>query len=439
MWQTVWLEYVSGPNYLDRSDYYVRADPWTGQITASICVGGEYSTDLNEFALECEIFDDGDRSISTVGYSMIQQPNQLSVPLITLKVDPASIVLWSPQNPKLYEAHFRLIDGRKDEEPVIDELRCTFGFREISAAGNKLLLNKEPIYLKFALYQGYWVEGLWTAPSDDAIKHDLDLLVEMGFNGVRLHQKVEDPRLLYWADKMGILLWGEMANSRTFTGLSRDLLLHEWTQAVRRDRCHPSIIAWIPINETWGLMNQGTADEQSFTRGIYHLTKGEDPTRLVNANDGYSLVDGATDLCSVHIYRQSGEFAKNIPETYPADELSDPSEFQWCTKWYMKGGKYHGEPVLITEWGGWGMNLDDPDAIPDQFTGWGYQGILYKTWEEILGLYEKTIKIFMDRKWIVGHVYTEFCDQYQELNGMLTFDRRPKGDLTILKRINDLL
>ncbi|HME51479.1 MAG TPA: glycoside hydrolase family 2 TIM barrel-domain containing protein [Candidatus Lokiarchaeia archaeon] len=430
IWQTVWLEYVT-PNYLDRSDYYIRADPWTGEITASINVGGEYSKDMEEYALECEIFD-GDRSVSTIGYSMVSRFQLLSFSPLVMKVNPSKIELWSPSNPKLYDAHFRLVDGRKDDEPVVDEIHCTFGFREIAAEGQKLMLNKEPIYLKFALYQGYWVDGLWTAPSDEAIKHDLELLLEMGFNGARLHQKVEDPRLLYWADMMGVLLWGEMANSRKFTGLSRDLLLHEWTQAVRRDRCHPSIITWVPINETWGLLNQSGADEQELTRSLYHLTKGEDPTRLVNANDGYSLVDGATDLFSIHIYELPELFNKTLPADCPEDS-------EWASARYMKGGRYHGEPCLITEWGGWGMNLDEPYTKPDQFTTWGYQGILYPTWEEILALYKAEIEIFADRKWIVGHVYTEFCDQYQEMNGFLTFDRRPKGDLAILKQINDML
>nr|MDO8112356.1 glycoside hydrolase family 2 TIM barrel-domain containing protein [Candidatus Sigynarchaeota archaeon] len=437
IWQTCWLEFVKSPFYLDRSDYFVRANPWTGEITAKMGFTGKFTEKESEIVLECEIFD-GTKSISIPGFIMIGRSNQTNKGPISLKVDTKTIQLWSPKTPRLYEARFRLIDGSRDDEPVLDEIRCTFGFREVIASGNKILLNKEPISLKFALYQGYWVGGLWTAPSDEAIKHDLEMLFQMGFNGVRLHQKVEDPRLLHWADKMGLLLWGEMANSRQFTGLSRDLLIHEWTTAVRRDRCHPSIIAWVPMNETWGLANQSLPDEQAFTRSLYHLTKAEDPTRLVNANDGYSLVDGATDLCSVHIYQTPEEFAKNLPEQHP--KVKDPSDFKWCTKWYMTGGKYHGEPVIISEWGGWGFNVDDPNAKPDPFKGWGYQGILYKTWDEILALYEKEIKTLVARRsWIVGHVYTEFCDQYQELNGMLTFDRRPKGDLAKLKRINDLL
>jgi beta-galactosidase/beta-glucuronidase len=435
IWQTVWLEYMSAPCYLDRSDCYIRADPWTGEIEASIGVAGRRNAgSMKVLVVECEIFD-GETSISESGYFLNASSSILGFSPIKLKVDPAAIQLWSPATPKLYEARFRLVDGSLDEEPVLDELWCTFGFREIKASGNRILLNNEPVYLKFALYQGYWVDGLWTAPSDEAIQHDLDLLVEMGFNGVRLHQKVEDPRLLYWADMKGILLWGEMANSRKYTGLSRDLLLHEWTQAVRRDRNHPSIIAWVPINETWGLANQNRADEQSFARSLYHLTKGEDPTRLVNANDGFSLVDGATDLFSIHFYEQPEKFAVTLPEEFP----ETGPENEWADKRYMTGGRYHGEPVLITEWGGWGMNLDEPDATPDPYKGWGYQGILYRTWEEILALYRAEIEIFARRKWIVGHVYTEFCDQYQELNGFLTFDRRPKGDLAMLKHINDLL
>nr|MDO8088792.1 glycoside hydrolase family 2 TIM barrel-domain containing protein [Candidatus Sigynarchaeum springense] len=434
IWQTVWLEYVGQPYYLDRSDFYLRA-AWSGHVTGFMNIAG-VAPNKKSLVVECAIFD-GDKQVSKTGYFAMIVP-RFEEQRIELDVDPLAIQRWTPRTPKLYEARFRLIDGNSDDETVLDELRCTFAFREVSIEGNKILLNKEPIYLKFALYQGYFPESLWTPPSDDAMKKDLELLLEMGFNGARIHQIVEDPRFLYWADKMGVLLWGEMANSRRFTGRSRELLLHEWPAVVRRDRNHPSIIAWIPINETWGLANKSLPDEQEFARALYRLTKGEDPTRPVNANDGYSLIDGATDLFSVHIYQQPGEIVNNIPEKYP--KVKDPADFAWCTKWYMTGGKYHGEPVIISEWGGWGMNLDDPNAKPDQYKCWGYQGILYKTFDEVLNLYERTIKAFVARKaWICGHVYTEFSDQYQEMNGFVTFDRRPKGDLQRLKAINDLL
>ncbi len=436
LWQTVWLEYVAQPFYLDRSDFYLRADPWTGHVSAFVNVAGTVPQGKT-IVVDCTIIDGG-KPISKTAFFMLGRLLRWDEQRLELDVNPKAIQVWAPKTPKLYEALFRMIDGDSDDEAVLDEIRCTFAFREVTIKENKLLLNKEPTYLKFALYQGYFPESLWTPPSEAAMKKDLELLLEMGFNGARIHQIVEDPRFLHLADQMGVLLWGEMANSRRYTGRSRELLLHEWPTVVRRDRNHPCIITWIPINETWGLANKSLPDEQEFTRALYHLTKGEDPTRPVNANDGYSLVDGATDIFSVHIYQQPEEFAKNVPEQHP--EVKDPADFAWCTKWYMQGGKYHGEPALITEWGGWGMDFDDPNAKPDQYKSWGYQGILYKTWDEVMDLYEKTIKALVARKsWICGHVYTEFCDQYQELNGFLTFDRRPKGDLARLKRINDLL
>ncbi|NMC06720.1 MAG: hypothetical protein GYA24_15990 [Candidatus Lokiarchaeota archaeon] len=436
IWQTVWLEYVARPYYLDRSDFYIRANPWTGHVTAFMNIAGVMpvgKTVVVEYALF-----DGNKPISGTAFFMSGKVPRWDERLLELDLDPNTIQPWSPATPKLYNARFRMIDGDTEEEAVIDEMHCTFAFREISIKGNKLLLNKEPIYLKFALYQGYFPESLWTPPSDAAIKKDLELLLEMGFNGARIHQIVEDPRFLHMADQMGVLLWGEMSNARKYTGRSRELLLHEWPTVVRRDRNHPCIIAWIPINETWGLANKSLPDEQSFARALYHLTKSEDPTRPINANDGYSLIDGATDLFSVHIYRLPDDFDKNVPEQFP--DVKDPADFKWCSDWYMTPGKYHGEPVLITEWGGWGLDIDEPTAAPDQFKRWGYQGILYKSYDEVLDLYEKTIKLLVARKsWICGHVYTEFSDQYQEMNGFVTFDRRPKGDLARLKKINDLL
>ena len=226
IWQSVWLEFVKEA-YFDRSDFFIRTKD-NSEVTTLIEVQCETQRNL---VVECQIFDQK-MPISSVNFTFVKQIGKTALDLktdIILKIDhPEKIILWLPKTPKMYTAHFRLLDGDKNDNKPLDEIYCKFGFRTVEIRGNQILLNGEPIYLKFALYQGYWVEGLWTAPTDAAIKRDMELTLEMGWNGLRLHQKIEDPRLHYWADKLGILLWGEICNTGGSPLLAKEFLLHEW-------------------------------------------------------------------------------------------------------------------------------------------------------------------------------------------------------------------
>jgi beta-galactosidase/beta-glucuronidase len=436
IWQSVWLEFIAEA-YLDRSNVQIKTNCKTGEISASISI--ENKTEI-PFFVEAEVFD-GEKSISEstlpTGFNLFNS-RHMTHSTISLKVDPSKIVRWSPSNPKLYSVHFRLINGDADDETPVDELICSFGFRTIEIKGTQLLLNGEPIYLKMMLYQGYWVDSLWTAPSDEAIKKDMELTLEMGFNALRLHQKVEDPRLLYWADTMGIILWGETANGFGSVRL-KDRFMNEWGQTVRRDRNHPSIIAWVPVNESWGSGDLTIKENQEWLRSAYYLTKAMDDTRPVIDNDGWEHV--ITDICTIHDYSKPDMYAARYPEKKPANLSDYLAKLNPSRRTYVEGEAPKGDiPVIISEWGGWGMFFDEPDAKPDHFRCWGYQGVLYKTFDEVLALYEATIRELAKRKeWIIGHCYTEWNDQYQEMNGFLTFDRRPKADLKRIKAINDLI
>jgi beta-galactosidase/beta-glucuronidase len=435
IWQPVWLEFVNEV-YLDRSDYFIRADPNTGIVQVQMQIKGN---NARAPVLEAQVFD-GDTPISEIGFNMGNWLNKFQDPQqIELTVDKSKIELWSPSNPKLYTVKFNAIDGDSDEDDVVlDQMIGTFGFRTFEVKGDQIYLNGEKIYLKQPLYQGYWPKGLWTPPSDEAMKRDIELTLEMGYNSLRLHQKVEDPRLLYWADKLGVLIWGEFANARSGSARTKDNFTREWSEAVRRDRSHPSIIVWVPINESWGTGDLTQKSNQEWLKSLYYLTKTMDPTRPVVDNDGWEHVK--TDICTIHDYSLADVYEKTYPEQKPADMVEFIDKLPRGKPVYAPGCKHTDVPITISEWGGWGLNIDDPNAKPDKFTCWGYQGILYKSFDEILNMYEATIKCLVKRKdWIVGHCYTEFNDQYQEMNGMLTFDRRPKGDLKRLKAINDLL
>ena len=432
IWQTVWLEFVNDC-YLSRSDYYIRPNLETGVLEANITVEGKLNPDL---VIEAELFD-GEKSLSTIGFTVLETSLFGQIGEMRVKFNPKEIELWDIDHPKLYEMHFRLIDGETDDDDlaVYDELICTFGFREIGFESNKFHLNHKPIYLRQALYQGYWTEGLWTAPSDALLKKELELTLEMGYNSLRLHQIVADPRLLYWADKMGILLWGEISNTFGSDARAKDNHMKEWTNVVRRDRNHPSIVTWTPINESWGTGSLAREDNLQYLRSLYYWTKTMDPTRPVNTNDGWENPD-TSDIIAIHDYCFAPDFAARMPIEKP-DYPEFFKDYQPSRRTFIKGVKITEKPVMITEWGGWGMYAQDPTRKPDRREAWGYQGILYQSFDEVLDLYEAFIDELVKRKdWISGHCYTEFNDQYQEVNGMLTFDRHPKGDLVRLKAIN---
>lgn len=436
IWQTAWLEFT-GPIHVDREHLTIRTDPRAGTVKVSARIAGDRR---QHHVIEARVLD-GNRQLSETGFNTLGIPGlggaRANVFDVLLHVDPAAIVTWSPATPKLYTVEVSVIDGESDDEARLDTLSCTFGFRTFETRGQKLYLNGEDIYLKMPLYQGYWPDGLWTPPSDDAIRKDIELALEMGFNAMRLHQKLEDPRLLHWADRLGLLLWGEFANNFSGEDHAHEMFLAEWAAGVRRDRNHPAIVAWVPFNESWGTGDLSTPAKQSHMRAAYHLTKMLDPTRPVIDNDGWEHV--LTDICTIHDYIMPDGFGKKYP-VQPPDVVSF-LEGLTSPRAYAPGiAPATAPPVVMSEWGGWSMNLDDRNATPDPHKCWGYQGVLYRSFDEILDLYERFTRLLVQRKgWIAGHCYTEFCDQYQEMNGFLTFDRRPKGDLARIKAINDLL
>jgi beta-galactosidase/beta-glucuronidase len=435
IWGSVWLEMV--PQY-HLTEVTARADAATGTVVVDFEVNAHGDQSL---VAEADHWD-GDRRVSETQYAMVGAPSHIHAhmsPSVTLQVPPGTFEPWTPKNPRLYDVRIRLLDAdaEDDDEGVLDEAVSYTGFTTVGVEGAQFLLNGEPFYTKSALYQGYWPNSLWTPPSDEAIVADIKLALEMGFNNLRLHQLLVSPRFLYWADRLGLTVWGELPNTQSFRGFAQQEMLAEWARAVRRDRGHPSILVWVPINESWGVGHLDDENQRHFVRAAYWRTKSIDPTRPVVDNDGWEHVGDVTDLCTIHQYIFADEWdqrglSANPPVT--GDELS-----KWGSRRVFCEGAYAGQPIMITEWGGWSFFLDDPNIQPDQFTCWGYGGVLYKTWEEIVGLYEGYIEELRKRPWIVGHCYTEFCDQFVECNGLLTFDRRPKGDLSVIKRINDRL
>ena len=411
IWQTVWLEAI-GQSYLDK----VRIDTTIdGRVTFDAKIARS-ALDLHFYAT----IRFGNEIIATA----MSRAEGTQATAAAFVRDPH---LWSPGDPALYDVTFELTRG----SVVIDRVQSYFGFRQISTQDGKVLLNGEPVFLKMVLDQGYWPETTLTPPSDDAIKYDIQMAKAMGFNGVRKHQKLEDPRFLYWADRMGLLVSAEMANAYMFDGESVGRLTREWIDAVSRDYNHPSIIIWVPLNESWGVPNVREARQQAHIKAMYMLTKSLDSTRLVIDNDGWEHTD-CTDLFAVHDYSRTGDLFYERFKTVQEGKI--PVPFQG--KMFLAPGfQYNGSPIFLSEFGG--ISYIAPEShVPDN--SWGYEGMERTeaaTLERMRGLYEAVAKLPK----IIGICYTQLTDVEQEVNGLLTYDRRPKFDVEAVRAINGLL
>jgi beta-galactosidase/beta-glucuronidase len=325
-------------------------------------------------------------------------------------------VLWSPEEPNLYDLRLELLD---EGGGVLDTVESYFGMRKIEAKNGKVFLNGRPLYQRLVLDQGYFPEGILTAPTDDDLRRDVELAKEMGFNGARKHQKVEDPRWLYWADTLGLLVWGEMANAYQYSPDYVRRMTAEWQEALARDYNHPSIVAWVPMNESWGVPNLARDPVQrEHLLALYHLTRSLDTTRLVVSNDGWE--HALTDLCTIHDYRD----ADALSESYASPE-SAVEAMPARRPVYVSGYAYRGEPILITEFGG--------IAFSGDAGGWGYSTVADA--DEFLGRYESLIEALLQSKPVQGFCYTQLTDVEQEVNGLLTYDRNPKASLQKIREI----
>lgn len=333
---------------------------------------------------------------------------------------------WTPEHPTLFDVEAELsLDGRP-----CDRVQSYFGLRKIEARDGRIYLNNKPYYQKLVLDQGYWPDTLMTAPDDEALRQDILKAKAMGFNGCRKHQKAECPRFLYWADRLGYLVWGEIGSCVGFSPRSVQRLMTEWQEAVLRDYNHPSIVAWVPINESWGVPKVARdAQQQALTLALYYQCKALDPTRLVVGNDGWEMT--RSDICAIHNYthgapedtRAHAAFAKSLST---AQELiaSTPAN----RPIYADGYQYDGAPILLTEFGGICLQNDVKKA-------WGYTKVEKN--ETFVSEYGRILDAIGQSEALCGFCYTQLTDVEQETNGLLTCDRRFKVDPEVIRAIND--
>jgi len=324
---------------------------------------------------------------------------------------------WSPESPFLYDLELTVTDG---SGAAIDRVQSYAGLRKIHVEGNRIFLNNEQYYLRLVLDQGFYPDGIWTAPSDLDLRRDIELSQRAGFNGARLHQKVFEERFHYWADRLGYLTWGESSSwglDVTSPAGARNFL-SEWRGIVTRDKNHPSIIAWTPFNETW---SGGEALERLIL-DTYDLTKSIDPTRPINDSSGGFHI--RTDLWTEHTYEQ---------QSHKLLELLTPSEEKEVWRRNPKNSvPYDGQPYLIDEYGGikW-IPTDEQQYAEDS---WGY-GADPQTLEEYYTRLEALTDVILDLEHISGFCYTQLTDIEQEQNGIYNYDRTEKFDMERIKSI----
>lgn len=333
------------------------------------------------------------------------------------------IEVWTTKTPNLYDIEFHLYVNEKLEDVV----ESYFGMREIRIDGPNILLNGCPIYQKLILDQGYWEESHLTPPNEEALIVDLDKIVELGYNGIRKHQKIEDERFLYWCDVKGILVWSEAPSNYVYSDRSVTMFIKEWMEMVKQNYNHPCIITWVPLNESWGFKNVETDRmQQHFSEAVYHLTKSIDKYRPVVVNDGWEHT--VSDIITLHDYEESGdEFFERY--TKFRNEILDTSVYHCRGKSaFANGYQYNGQPIMISEFGGIAFSGDE--------SGWGY-GNKVESEEEFIDRFDKITSTIKKIPYICGYCYTQVTDVQQETNGLLDIHRKAKIDPEIIRKINE--
>lgn len=328
---------------------------------------------------------------------------------------------WSPEHPRLLDVEFRVWE----DGCCRDVVRSYFGMRKVSIENGVFLLNNRPHFQKLVLDQGYWPDALMTAPTDEAFISDLQMIKEMGFNGLRMHQKAEDPRFYYHADRLGLLVWAEIGSAYLYSPDYAQQFYKEWSDCVLRDYNHPCIIVWTPLNESWGVQEIDTDPmQQAHSRAAYYITKSLDATRLVIDNDGWEHTFG--DLLTIHDYESDASVWQTRYATLDAVLAMRPGG----RSLFASGHEYHGQPIIVSEYGG--IRLVTGTA--ENARAWGYSS--ERDPKAYAAHIARLNAQLLQSPLVQGYCYTQLCDVETEQNGLLTYDRQPKVPLSLIAAAN---
>ena len=407
IWQTVWLERVSR-NSIASLHWTSHVTDW--EIGCRVRIDGPDREDLR-VRVRLRV---ADHILADDEYRVVAGEVDRRIALSDPGIDDhRNELLWSPQCPTLIQAEVELRDVAGN---VLDSVASYTAMRSVGVEGDKFVLNGYPHKLRLVLDQGYWPQSGLTPPDDDAIRRDVLLAKAMGFNGARKHQKIEDPRYLYWADLEGLMVWEEMPSAYRFADRAVERLTSEWLRVIDRDRSHPCVVAWVPFNESWGVPDlPSVPSHRHYVQTLYHLTKTVDPTRPVVGNDGWESV--ATDILGVHDY---SEEARDLVERYGSFE-SVPGIIAAMRPGgraiTINGHPHAGQPLVVSEYGGIALSVNEGGA-------WGY--VRADDGADLARRYAAMTEPLRTSPVLAGFCYTQFADTYQEANGLLFADRTPK-------------
>lgn len=405
IWQTVWLEAVPEAHI---EAVQIIPDWPAGRFV----VLPQFSALPEGCTLRCTVSSDGREVVCA------ETAAGAGVPMVISLTEPRC---WSPEDPHLYQLHFELLHNRV----LVDAVESYAGLRQFAIAGNRFFLNGKPLFLRLVLDQGFYPDGLWTAPSDAELRADIERSLTLGFNGARLHQKVFEERFHYWADQLGYLTWGEFPcwgldglnffaprENAELQQQGLDNHLREWAEVVVRDRNHPSIVLWTPLNEA--VRRKGRERQyDAAVRKLYDLTRRLDPTRPVHDASGWTHV--VTDVFSVHDYEQD-------PVRFASTYAQGPTDVGAVREQFggEPGVDYAGQPFVVDEYGGtWWKDSAQAD------TSWGY-GERPTSQAEALERILALTAVLLANPAVAGFCYTQLTDIEQEQNGLYTYDRVAK-------------
>lgn len=411
IWQTVWLEFVP-ERHIQSAKYY--PDPANGKVTVTGLVQGQGTLQLTALWEGKPV---GEAALS------------VEDGFFTVQLDLSETHLWEPGKGGLYT--LLLSFGE-------DRVKSYFGLRTAKFQGRKFLLNGKSLFQRFVLDQGFYPEGIYTAPTEEDLVKDIQLSFAAGFNGARLHEKVFEARFLYHCDRLGYLVWGEYPNWGLDHAhpLSTETYLNQWSEAVERDFNHPAIIGWCPFNETWGYREE--REKNALLTSLYKLTKRLDPTRpCIDSSGNYRVL---SEVYDIHDYDQDTQsfqarwdgLTDRIRETggvIPAEDPffnSAPEGPSGRAPFFNQ--PYDNQPIFVSEYGG----IRWPD---DTVEGWGY-GNAPATPEEFFARYKGLTETLLNNPEIFGFCYTQLYDVEQEVNGLYTYGRAQKFDISLIQKIN---
>ena len=421
IWQTVWLEPVPDC-YLQRPR--ITPDVARRRFCLELPVSGARMGKVAQVRLR-----DPEGVVAEASVALDRD----LCPTLDLEIPPLRERLWSPADPFLYDLDLEIHDATGE---LVDRARSYAGLRSVVLEGKKFLLNGQPLFQRLVLDQGYYPYGILTAPSDEALCKDIELALAAGFNGARLHQKVFEERFLYHADRLGYLVWGEFADwGSQGNGPAEDhqrfgpTYLTQWLEALERDYSHPCIIGWCALNETGQPLTDRITELDDVTLGLFLAAKALDRTRPVLDASGYAHRVRQSDVYDAHDYDQN-------PETFRGrhDALKEGqplvNEVVQAEQSRAQSIPYRGQPYFVSEFGGIWWN---PEVRPGE-DSWGY-GDRPKTLEGFHSRFQGLCRALLDNPDMFGYCYTQLTDVFQEQNGILTFERRPKFDLERLRAV----